>query len=179
MKTTKNVDLENSDTPLLFLDFDGVLNSYEEGSYVTNSKDTYGPSKTICDRISRFCERTGTKIIISSNWRKFDPDGYYIFGGNKVYNPLGKVFDMLGNHVLGTLPPIRHVSKAEVLLIWFAESGFNCEKRKWVIVDDDAREGLGSTTKCNVKDHYVQTDSEFGLTEEKMEEVEKILFGQV
>jgi histidinol phosphatase-like enzyme len=71
----KNKTLTN-ETKLLFLDFDGVLNSYEEGGYKTHTPEEYGPSITICNKIIKLCKETGAKIIISSNWRKFKPDGW-------------------------------------------------------------------------------------------------------
>jgi len=169
-KTTKMKKKQEKN--ILFLDFDGCLNSFEEGSYRTNTNETYGTSKTICERLKSLCDRTNSKIIISSNWRKFDPDGCYTFDGNKVQNPLGKVRDMYGKYIIGTLPPVRHVNKSQALILWLEENG---EPDHWVVIDDDPREQLGITTDHGIKNHYIQTDSEFGITDEIIERVENIL----
>ena len=159
--------------PYIFLDFDGVLNSFEEGSYMTNSSETYGPSKKICSLIKNLCDRTGAKIIITSNWRKFEENGSYSFNGNKVFNPLRKVKELLGDYIIGTLPPLRHVLKSEALIIWIEENDFDYNNEKWVVLDDDSREGFGSTYDCKIRDHYIQTDAEFGITEDIIKEIDR------
>lgn len=169
IKNLYNIFMEK----ILFLDFDGVLNSYEEGSYMTNSHETYGPSKTICEKVKKFCEKNNVKIIISSNWRRFELDGWYRFTHGKVQNPLPKVYEILGDYIIGTLPPIRYVTKAEALILWIEENDFKSDK--WIIIDDDPRENLGNTHDYGIKDHYVQTNPEFGITDEIIEKLEKIL----
>ena len=163
----------NLNMKLIFLDFDGVLNAYDEGSYMTHTPDEYGPSKSICDRIIDLCEKTGSRIIISSNWRKFDDNGYYKF--NKYYysNPLPKVYHILGKYIVGTLPPYRHTTKAEALIIWFEENNFVGED--WVVVDDDPRENLGKTLDWNIKNHYIETNPIYGINEKVIKEMEKFL----
>ena len=168
----KNKTLTN-ETKLLFLDFDGVLNSYEEGSYKTHSSEEYGPSITICNKIIKLCKETGAKIIISSNWRKFNPDGWYIFDGIKYKNPLAKVYELLGEYIIDTLPPEKHVTKAIALILWFEETNYRGDR--WVILDDDYREELGSTTDYNINKHYIETNPEFGITDKNIEQIEKII----
>lgn len=155
-------------TKILFLDFDGVCNSYSEGSYVTHKNDEYGPSKTICERIRKICESTGAKIIISSNWRRFPIDGKWFSGKTFYRNPLLKLYEVLGDLIVGTLTPERHITKAEALCLWFED---NRELDKWVVVDDDPRENLGLTSDYGIKDHYIQTEPEFGITEEVSMEI--------
>ena len=156
------------ETTILFLDFDGVCNSYSEGSYVTHKDDDYGPSNTICERIRKICGATGAKIIISSNWRRYPSDGRWFSGRNYYRNPLPKLYGELGDLVIGTLTPERHVTKAEALCLWFED---NSELDKWVIVDDDSREHLGTTSDFGIRSHYIQTDPEFGITEEISREI--------
>lgn len=169
-KTLKSKTV-GQNTKLLFLDFDGVLNSYSHGSYRTHTPDEYGPSHEICERIKKLCERSGAQIIISSNWRKFDIDGQYRFNENFYTNPLSKVYGLLGEHIIGTLPPYRHVTKAECLILWFEETGYMGDK--WVILDDDKNENLGITSDYDIKNHYIEVDPEFGITEKIIEKIEK------
>ena len=160
------------ETKILFLDFDGVCNSYSEGSYITHKEDDYGPSKIICERIRKICDTTGAKIIISSNWRRFEIDGKWFSGKNYYTNPLSKLYDEIGDLVIGTLTLERHITKAEALCLWFED---NCELEKWVIVDDDPKENLGTTSDFGIRNHYIQTNPEFGITEEISEEIIKRL----
>ena len=62
----------------------------------------------------------------------------------------------------------RHITKAEALCLWFED---NYRLDKWVIVDDDPREHLGTTSDFGIKYHYVQTNPEFGITEEISKEI--------
>ena len=172
MTIQKNI-FNDLNTSLIFLDFDGVLNSYDEGSYQTNVPETYGPSKTICDKIIKLCERTGSKIIISSNWRKFDPDGVFKFNTEYYQNPLPKVYELLGKYIIGTLPPYRHTTKAECLILWFEETNYKGEK--WVILDDDPREGLGTTNDWGINKHYIETNPKYGITDEIITKIEKFV----
>ena len=173
---TKNLNqdiIKHNNTSLIFLDFDGVLNSYDEGSYVTNPPELYGPSKTICSKIEKLCQKKSAKIIISSNWRKFNLTDSYKFNTNYYSNPLTKVYDLLGKFIIGTLPPYRHITKAEALILWFEETNYQSEN--WVIIDDDERERLGTTSDYNIKNHYIQTNPKFGITDKVIIEMEKFL----
>ena len=160
-----------NETKLLFLDFDGVLNSYNEGSYVTHSPDNYSPSITICNKIIKLCKETDAKIIISSNWRKFKPDGWYIFNNKKYYNPLPKLYNLLDKYIIGTLPPEKYVTKSIALILWFEET--NYKGNKWVILDDDYQEELGITFDYNINKHYIETNREFGITDNDIIQIKK------
>lgn len=65
---------------IVFVDFDGVLTSKHEtpGSYV-NWQSQYGISPSCFDRLEELCTRTRAKVIVSSNWRRFDDDGKWSF----------------------------------------------------------------------------------------------------
>ena len=107
----------------LFLDFDGVCNRVGDGSYMSYAETgRYGLSTYCCTQIRRICEETGAKIIISSNWRKFDDDGYWIYNGVKFNNPIRQIDGILGEFIVGTLPKIRHANKYVALIEWFKKN---------------------------------------------------------
>ena len=60
--------------PLIFLDIDGVVTSCmtTPGSYMNHEPSDYGPSPDCVERLKRLCDVTNAKIVISSNWRKFE-----------------------------------------------------------------------------------------------------------
>ena len=62
---------------VVFLDFDGVVTAKNQtpGSYMTHGPDGYGPTPACVRRVLRLAEGSGARIVVSSNWRKFDADG--------------------------------------------------------------------------------------------------------
>ena len=62
---------------LIVLDVDGVMTSFGEtpGSYVTHGPSEYGVSRGPLTRLLRLVSDTGAKVVISSNWRRFDEEG--------------------------------------------------------------------------------------------------------
>lgn len=130
---------------IIFLDFDGCVTDYhsEYGSYLTHEPDFYGPSEICVQRLRNLCEQTGAKIVISSNWRKFDDHGeggsWKVKNMNKiVHNPLSKLYNMIGDLIIETLPKnIRYENKASAVVHWITANEFN---GKYVIFDDDPRE---------------------------------------
>lgn len=147
---------------LVFLDFDGVCNSLGDGSYKTSTSETYSFSRTIVDRLKSLCDECNARIVISSNWRRFEDDGYITVSGTKYRNPLPGLRKELGDYVFDTLPPDRHTSKSEALTLWFEDNpGF---MGRYVILDDDYREGYSGVPRF--RSRYVHCDSDYGFTEE-------------
>ena len=162
---------KNNNYNLIFLDFDGVVTSKEEGGYKWNPPEKYGPSKTIINRLKKLCDDTNSRIIIASNWRKFEPYDYYTFAEGRVQNPLPKLREMLDDYIVGSLPPDRHISKSQSLELWFE---YNEDfKGNYVIFDDDLREGYQD--KPSFQKRFILVESEFGLTDEICEMAKKIL----
>lgn len=162
----------SNEIKILFLDFDGVLTSYDEGSYVSNPF-AYGPSLTICKKVIKLCDETKAKIIISSNWRRFELDDSYSINNITIKNPLPKLYDILGKYIIGQLPPYRHTTKSEALILWFEET--NYKGTHWVILDDDKREGLGTTSDFDIKHHYIEINPIYGITDKNIEQIKKII----
>ena len=98
---------------IIFLDIDVWLTSmdYTSGSYINHLPNEYGLSIECVEKLKRLCNETQSKIVISSNWRKFDLEGdfsYWVYNGHKYKNPLKEVHEVLDSFILGSLPPIRH-----------------------------------------------------------------------
>lgn len=172
MPDPRKVRLENGEN-VLFLDFDGVCNSYEHGSYVTHDPDDYDVDPDIMYRIREICIRCNAKVVVSSNWRKFPPDGSYRFNNRRYFNPLKKLYKNIGDLIVGTLTSKPQTSKLDALEMWFdVHPDFD---GRYAIVDDDQWE-------C-IQDHWEfrknlwLTDREFGLTEQDKEEIIKHLGG--
>ena len=162
---------------IIFLDFDGVVTSEIEtpGSYITNSGINYGPTSICVNRLLNLAENTGSKIVISSNWRKFDIDGkksiwkHSVYG--EIHNPLPKFIPMLKDFYLETLPPIRHIKKAFLAEKWLNEHN-NIES---FIALDDMCEYEGYCSLNIFKNRYINTNSKTGLTDEDCKKAFEIL----
>lgn len=147
---------------LIFLDFDGVCNSLNDGSYKTTTTETYSFSKSIVNRLKTLCDEVGAKIVISSNWRRYDEDGYITANGMKYYNPLPKLRKELGDYVFDELPKDEHIRKSEALMLWMEDNpDFD---GKFAILDDDHRERYSDFPQFRPR--YVHCDSDYGFTED-------------
>lgn len=162
----------------IFLDIDGVLTAKCEtpGSYLNHDMSEYGPSPKCIDRIKKLCIETNSKIVISSNWRRFDEEGFWHYRKQiQVKNPLPYVKQLLGELVVGELIPERHITKAEAIILWFEEHGNDCN---FVIFDDDTRENLHCTYDYEIAKHFILTNIETGLSDSDCEKAKKILEGK-
>ena len=115
--------------------------------------------------------------MITSNWRRFDDDGrwsYCTFDGIHAFkNQLPKLRKLLGKRYAGTLPKDKHINKSKALILWFEQHPeFD---GKFVIFDDDKREGFESTTDYNINKNFILTDPEWGLTNDDIEKAVEIL----
>jgi len=162
---------------VIFLDFDGVVTAKNgtPGSYMTHSLDEYGPTPVCVNRLMKLVEDSGAKIVISSNWRKFDVDGPGSIWENPWYggvkNPLPKFIPMLGGAYLESLPAIR-LCKAAVADYWLLVKGNAVES---FIALDDMCTHEGYDRFETFKDRYINTDPETGLTDEDCEKALAIL----
>ena len=161
---------------IIFLDFDGVVTAKNgtPGSYMTHDLDEYGPTPVCVDRLMKLVKDSGAKIVISSNWRKFDVDGPGSIWENPrsggVNNPLPRFIPMLGDAYLESLPAIR-LCKAAVADYWLLNKN---EIASFVALDDMcSQEGYDKFE--TFKGRYINTDPETGLTDEDCEKALAIL----
>lgn len=174
--------MTNERLKILFVDFDGVVTSQTEvpGSYITHEADEYGASPSCLSRLKDLCDSTGSKIVISSNWRRFDDDGpcsFWVYRKcmRTVCNPLPKFKVQLKDYIIGMLPKDRHINKAEALVLWFEENNLAKDDLDYVIFDDDLSEGFATMTDYDINKHFVQTSNVTGLTEDDVRRAKAIL----
>ena len=162
-------------TPLIFLDIDGVVTSCmtTPGSYINHEPSDYGPSPDCVERLKRLCDMTNAKIVISSNWRKFDDANSWTYKGKAYKNPLPSLRMLLYDYIVGTLDKIRHQPKAEALRRWFRSAGIDQTEYHYVVFDDDPREQFGTS---EFKEHYIETNAFTGLTDSDCEKAKNLLF---
>lgn len=171
------------DCNICFVDVDGVLTSCDaEGAsyvkivreYPTMGPDQYTYTERCIKLLEDFCHENNCKIVISSNWRRFalddSADGSWSHGKIFFKNPLLKIYERLGDLVVGTLPKDRHINKSQALKLWF-ELG-NKINGKFVIFDDDVSEGFSLTQYCT---NFVLTDFEVGLSQQDIEKAKEII----
>lgn len=164
---------------ICFLDLDGVLTSIEDGtSYLCENPLKYGISAMNFKNLQKIIDGDpeNTKIVISSNWRRFtEQHPFWIYGGKKYFNFLPKVREKLGKLVLGDIPHDQGLSKSEAMELWFEDnSWFSKTTGHYVILEDDpSREGFLSHPIFSK--HLVATSYETGLTEKDAETALKVL----
>lgn len=157
---------------VLFLDLDGCVTSVDDHTYFNADASKYHPSERLVQKVKDFCERTGCKVVISSNWRKFDEDGSYVCSLGTYHNQLPLLRKMLGDCYAGTLPGERRMKKAEAVKKWLDASE---HRAAFVVLDDEVREGFSGIAEHGIKDKFVLVDHQHGITDMDMMLAEKIL----
>lgn len=150
---------------VLFLDFDGVINSTAFHETREKQKPNFEPAKLSMEwwaegidpdavgRLNGLLKRTGAKVVVSSSWR---------LGTDRAW--LQRVLEMRG-------------FEGDVIGITERYTGNRCfEIRRWLettrvqsfaILDDD--------WDARIVGHFVKTDSAVGLTDEDVEKAVEIL----
>ena len=138
---------------VLFLDVDGVLNTYESGGLFTLNKKRLKLLQQVVDE-------TGCSIVLSSTWRK---DSYAF---NKLKKRLSYRGLIISGHTRTDYFKERQ-TRGDEIKDW-------CDSRniiEYAIIDDH------NDMLEEQQDKFVQTDSYEGLTEEKVIELIEVLNG--
>ena len=153
---------------IIFLDIDHVLTNtdLDQSSFKYLDPSRYRLSKINLMWLDKILKQTGAKIVIASNWRKFTPPHtQWEYGGKLYASTLEPFKEMYKRHIIGMLPPERHINKCDCLELWFEDNPwFSKLKDKYVILEDDPREGY--QTHLVYAKHLIMTDYHVGLTEE-------------
>ena len=158
---------------LVFLDIDGVLNRRGDGSYLDFQPEKYGISQQLAAQMRKFCEKHEAEIVIATNWRRFSLDGSWSFNSELSFaNPMRQLYIQLGDYIYDQLPKDRHITKSEALVKWLDNNEFH---GKFVIFDDDLREGYQAEKRYDIDSHFVKCDIERGVTEADFVKAEGIL----
>lgn len=132
---------------ILFLDVDGVLNSYKTGG-------RYALKRNCLRRLQRIVEETGCKIVLSSTWRK---DEYAL-------RRLKRVLSYRNLTITSVTPSIQTLGakRGDEINEWLKESKLDYWEQKdvkYAILDDD------SDMLYYQLPSFFQTDPEYGLTD--------------
>jgi HAD domain in Swiss Army Knife RNA repair proteins len=181
---------------VIFLDVDGVLNTYESGfgGFMPGGAEEYTTEQLLWDyncvkRLRRIVEATDAKIVVSSFWRKDFPAVHefpkffttYAWSSAPVIGQTPD-FDDGSKHTgpYGTRFASA-VARADEVYDYLSR---HSEITHYVILDDMSPENFSFNLDWNpawlvVKDHYLQTDDTLGITDENVETAIALLGGPV
>lgn len=165
--------MNNYPEKLIVLDIDGCVTSIEDETYFNPDPAKYHPSKKIITKLKNFCNKNNVKILISSNWRKFDINGIWKNKYGTYKNPLPELKSMLGNLYFDTLSSTRHINKSIALIQWLVDNEkFN---GSFVIFDDDINEQFQNTIDFKINDKFILIDNNTGITDDNLKTALSIL----
>lgn len=159
---------------LIFLDFDGVLNSRKwmedfhqkvrehnkpESTILVEPEDALDPAPVAL--INQLVEKSGAKVIISSSWRIL----HGLESLNKILKNAGATFEA------SDITPRTYEERGleiQMYLDYLSSKGDVVES--FVIIDDDSDMAHFLNTK-----HFIKTAFEFGFMEWHLEEALKVL----
>ena len=181
------IDNEEKDKPLLFLDFDGVLNSERHYAELKGKglpfKDKYGPlfDPEAVANLQKIIEATDARIVVSSSWRYLGLEDLQRMwhdrnlSGNIVgITPLHTDDDKLMETDLSQLDEITadmfSSSRGSEIKAYFDEVlKVSSESQRYVILDD-LKDVLPEQ-----EDHFLRIDPIVGITEEDVERAIRII----
>lgn len=137
---------------VIFLDFDGVLNSRDY-------RDIHGSSgagiyKSKLPLLKKLIDSTGAKIVLSTSLRTYwdkDPNKCDHYG--KIIN---ETFAMFGLEVYDKTPVSDNGRREDEILLWIVD---NPGIKNYVVIDD------GFLSAIHINKHFVQTSDSEGLQE--------------
>jgi hypothetical protein len=144
---------------VIFLDFDGVLNSHAWFDAEPSPKiDEFDPACVA--RVDKICRRSGAVVVISSSWRSGTP-----------FHRLADFLMAQGLQakVVGTTPADyqeKFRERGDEIEEWISRNRKNLES--FVILDDDGDMG-------KLKKFLVQTDPKIGITDADVDSAVAIL----
>ena len=180
VKEEKKEENKLKEIKVLFLDVDGVLNTYDT---ITRA-DTV--DKEIILRLAKIIDATNCKIVLSSTWR--NDEG----AKDSLFKQMREMADINAYNDLNGKKGNVYIGDTEDLDPWFDKNANgirteeimdyleNCKDKyivtNWCAVDDMK---LGRNTKARIilkfVEHFCQTDGNHGITHGKMKEIIAIL----
>lgn len=135
---------------IIFLDFDGVVNSRETITRNHAKGEKFGdydrPDESLVSNINLILQNTDAMIVISSTWR--------LHGIMHCKEALHKA-GLLPNRVLGITPSIYNANRGQEIQVWLNTCGEDIES--FVILDDDS-------DMDELLTKLIHVDSRVGLT---------------
>jgi hypothetical protein len=157
---------------VIFLDFDGVLNSeqYEQGpDYMSPTGLPFGESRIdpkCIQRVNHLIDSTGAKVVLSTAWR-------HMWSRDEIVDMLEKRGFKHASSVLDILPSLND-SRGEEVKQWLGQSEEGAriggEGVDGYVILDDVPEFDGEQMQ-----HFIQTNPDVGLTDQDVRRAISIL----
>ena len=150
---------------VIFCDVDGVLNG--DGITVERSPGGFmGVSDELILRLKKIVDRTGSEVVLSSDWRlsylEGKPDDDYLYLA-------GKLSRIAGIAIAGHTKDIGWSRRGEEIADYLAG---HPEITSYLVLDDIRFPDFGH---FRLRKHLILTDKNTGLTEEDVEKAVRIL----
>lgn len=127
---------------VLFLDVDGVLNTFRDYETIGDDVMFYRINRRCLDRLKNIIKETGCKLVLSSSWRVMKD-------GRETLEKIGEL-EFIGETDEDSGPRGFQIKR------WLDK---HPEVENYCIVDDDG------DMMQNQLPHFIQTDPEYGITE--------------
>jgi len=158
---------------VIFLDFDGVINSEASFRYEVRRKtqsvgDTLSP--IACSNLQYILDQDADiKLVISSTWRKLH--------SLEELKHILQAYGVNGNKVLSKTPCVFSGDRGHEIRLWLDE---NPNVTKYVILDDDstAMSALQTEAGEDKRGHFFQTTWEDGLLNKQAKAIAKLFRGE-
>lgn len=132
--------------PILFLDFDGVLNHEKMlRRWIRKTGDNDGIDVYSARALQKILDISGADVVISSTWRKYYTDEQLKFYLSNRGCPR--------INIIGRTPEIFHSNRGAEIIMWLNENHVDRVTGTYVILDDDI--SVGDIPE--LKNHWVQT----------------------
>ncbi len=159
------------DIKVIFLDIDGVLNSYDWR--LKNREENDGEIKCLDEKpieiLSRIVKVSGAKIVLSSSWRTKDPNDVYI----KILN---QKFEKFSISILDSTGRRKNkYPRGWEIRDWIKNNRNKYNIESFVVIDDDSQ-GIVNHKKTLLP-YYVKTSFKDGLKEEHVDKILHVLNG--
>ena len=172
---------------IIFLDIDGVMNSdqYNRYKYKHHIRKWGSIDPRECYRMSRFCEKYGIKLVISSSWRNANSwEATYKEFMNEGFEELPyrhHGMKLLAPYIVGVTPYCESRNRGEEIQAFCDIVNGKYPKANRILMKED----FVISNYCIVDDNndilknqmnnFVQTDFLIGLTRKNYKKIKEIL----
>ena len=164
---------------VIFLDFDGVLNSEASFRYEARRKSNRIPdslSDVCCSNLQYILEQDADiKLVISSTWREEGQEVVEFLQGDGFLN--GRFVN--GSRIIGKTPSVFSGHRGHEIKLWLED---NPNVTQYVIIDDDDDAITALYNEAGKEDdkrgHFFQTTPEDGLLYKQAKAIAKLFRGE-
>ena len=143
---------------ILFLDFDGVLNfhnSFHDEDYANR----FPLDRNIMPNLKLIIEKTDAIIVLTTTWKEYW-DAFHPDDLGKKFN---ECFAEFGLTITNKTSDIGILERAYEIELYLKQVAFNPKEDTFCILDDL---DIDFSTNSLLKNNFVHTNAEFGITKE-------------